>query len=149
MREKMIMTVFAVAAFSTNVAYAQLRKIPAEVTNVFTDKFPNATNIEWQDQLVDYKATFTDDGKNYSVKFSNNGEWKITERIIKKDFLPKSVIKGFSKGEYAKWEIKEVTIVEMPDYKKHFKITVAKNNLNKRDLLYNADGQLVKDNFTL
>ena len=84
------------ALFSVNAVYAQLRKIPAEVTNNFTEKFPDATNVEWQDQLVDFKVVFDENDKNYRVKFSNNGEWKITERIIKKDFLPTSVVKGFS-----------------------------------------------------
>jgi hypothetical protein len=78
----------------------------------------------------------------------NDGAWKSTERIIKLDYLPKSVKKGFSKGEYAKWEIREVTILETPENKNQYKITVAKNNINKKDLLFNADGQLVKEDFT-
>ena len=148
MKKKIMIALFAVASFSVNIAHAQLRKVPAEVTNSFAEKFPNATNIEWQDQLVDFKASFQENDKNYRAKFANNGEWIITERIIKKDFLPSSVIKGFSKGEYAKWEIKEVTITETPESKAQFKITVSKNNLNKKDLLFNTDGQLVKENFT-
>ncbi|MCC6584009.1 MAG: PepSY-like domain-containing protein [Chitinophagales bacterium] len=146
--KKNIMIAMIAALFSVNAVYAQLRKIPAEVTNNFTEKFPDATNVEWQDQLVDFKVVFDENDKNYRVKFSNNGEWKMTERIIKKDFLPTSVIKGFSRGEYAKWEIKEVTIVETPETNNQYKITVAKNSLNKKDLLFNTDGQLVKDNFT-
>lgn len=148
MKKKIIIALFTAAAFSVNTAHAQLRKIPAEVTNSFTQKFPNATNVEWQDQLVDYKVVFEEKDKNYRAKFANTGEWKITERIIKKDFLPTTVAKGFSKGEYAKWEIKEVTILETPENKTQYKITVAKNSLNKKDLLFNSDGQLVKDNFT-
>jgi hypothetical protein len=149
MKKKIFIALFAITGFAMNAAHAQLRKIPAEVTNSFAQKFPNATNVEWQDQLVDFKVVFDENDKNYRVKFSNSGEWKMTERIIKKDFLPTSVSKGFSKGEYAKWEIKEVTIVETSENKNQYKITVAKNNLNKKDLLFNTDGQLVKDNFTL
>lgn len=148
MKKKVIIALFAVAAFSVNIAHAQLRKVPAEVTNSFMEKFPNAINVEWQDQLVDFRASFQENDKNYRAKFANNGDWIITERIIKKDYLPSSVIKGFSKGEYSKWEIKEVTITETPEYKAQFKITVSKNNLNKKDLLYNTNGQLVKENFT-
>jgi hypothetical protein len=148
MKKKILIAFVAIAGFSMNTAQAQLRKVPAEVTNNFTSKFPDATNVEWQDQLVDFKVTFDEKDKNYMVKFTNDGEWKSTERIIKLDYLPKMVIKGFSKGEYAKWEVKEVTILETPENKNRYKITVAKNNINKRDLLFNADGQLEKENFT-
>ena len=118
MKKKILIALVAVTGFSMNTAHAQLRKVPAEVTNNFSGKFPDATNVEWQ------------------------------ERIIKLDYLPKAVKKGFSKGEYGKWEIREVTILETPENKSQYKITVAKNNINKKDLLFNADGQLVKDNFT-
>jgi hypothetical protein len=148
MRKKIFIALVAVTGFSMQAAHAQLRKVPAEVTNNFTGKFPDATNVEWQDQLVDFKVTFDEKDKNYVVKFMNDGAWKSTERIIKLDYLPKSVKKGFSKGEYAKWEIREVTILETPENKNQYKITVAKNNINKKDLLFNADGQLVKEDFT-
>ena len=49
---------------------------------------------------------------------------------------------------YDELEIREVTILETPENKSQYKITVAKNSINKKDLLFNADGQLVKDNFT-
>ncbi len=148
MKKKIIITLFAVVTFSVNAVYAQLSKIPIEVTNNFSTKFPNATNAEWHDELIDFKVTFDENEKKYRVKFANNGDWKITERIIIKDYLPTSVTKGFIRGEYAKWEIKEVTIVGTPGNKAQYKITVAKKNLNKKDLLFNVDGKLVKDNLT-
>lgn len=148
MKKKIIITLFAIVVFSVNTLHAQLRTIPAEVTNGFTEKYPDATNVVWQDQLVDYKVSFDENGNTYKAKFSNKGEWKITERQIALEFLPKSVNKGFSKSEYADWEIMDLSIVKTPESDRQYKLTVAKNKINKRDLLFNEDGYLVKDNFT-
>lgn len=148
MNKKIIIALIAIVAFSVNTLHAQLRTIPAEVTNGFADKYPDATNVVWQDQLVDYKVSFDNNGNNYRAKFTNKGEWKITERQIDLEFLPKPVHKGFSKSEYADWDIMELNIVKTPENDRQYKLTVAKNKINKRDLLFNEDGYLVKDNFT-
>jgi len=148
MKTKLMIALFAIAVSTTNVAHAQLRKIPAEVTNSFAQKFPNATNVEWKDQLVDFKVAFDVNDKKYEAKFSNKGEWKVSIQEISVDKLPKKVVNGFSKSEYAQWEIKSVAFVQMPRKNNQYKITVAKNELNKKDLLFSPDGQLLKDSFT-
>ena len=37
-------------------AGAQIRKIPAEVTDSFTDKYPEAKAVEWKDKLTGFSA---------------------------------------------------------------------------------------------
>ena len=72
MKKKILIALVAVTGFSMNTAHAQLRKVPAEVTNNFSGKFPDATNVEWQDQMVDFKVTFDENDKNYELcKYPN------------------------------------------------------------------------------
>lgn len=148
MKKIFIIGLIGFAAFTTNSAFAQLRKIPAEVTNSLIEKFPNATNIEWTDQLVDYKVAFDADGKKYEAKFTNKGAWKLTVLQLSLDKLPNRVNLGLLKTEYAEWEITGLAFIQSPKKNNMYKITVAKNNINKKDLLFNPDGQLVKDSFT-
>ena len=147
-KKSILLFLFAATLFTTKQAHAQLRKIPAEVTNSFSEKFPDATNVEWRDQLIDFKVFFNEDDNKYVAKFSNQGEWKVTEQLIEIETLPKEVELGFSKSQYANWEIKEAAIIETPSSTTQYRIMVAKNNLNKKDLLFSNEGQLLKDNFT-
>ena len=148
MKKIFIIGLIGFAGFTTNLAFAQLRKIPAEVTNSLIDRFPNATNIEWQDQLVDYKVAFDDNGKKYEVKFTNKGGWKLTVLQLSIDKLPKRVSLGLLKTEYAEWEITGLAFIQSPKKNNLYKITVSKNSINKKVLLFNPDGKLVKDSFT-
>ncbi len=149
MKKKIIIAALTLVMSGIDVVSAQTNQIPAEVNRNFTAKFPQANNIEWNDEPGNYKVTFNENGKNYRVEFAGNGDWKLTERIIKKDYLPTSVSKNFFKSEYSKWEIKEVTVVETPENKIQFKISVTKNSASKKDLLYNTEGQLLTANSTL
>jgi uncharacterized protein YxeA len=148
MKKIFIIGLIGLTGITVNTAYAQLRKIPAEVTNSLIGKFPNATNIEWKDQLVDFKAAFDADGKKYEAKFTNKGEWKLTVIELSINKLPKRVSLGLLKTDYAEWEITGLALVQSPKKNNLYKITVAKNNINKKELLFNPDGQLVKDSFT-
>lgn len=139
---------FIVLVLTANLANAQFRKIPAEVTNAFAAKFPDATNIEWKDQLVDYKVYFDEDGNNYVAKFDNQGLWIITEQIINQEGLPTGVKNGLSMSLYSDWEVRYVSIVDKPENNKQYRITVAKNSINKKDLLFSSEGKLLKNNFT-
>ncbi len=41
-----------------NVTHAQLRKVPADVTEAFKAKFPDAKNVEWKDKLTAFLASY-------------------------------------------------------------------------------------------
>ena len=43
----LVMAMMMFAVF--NVTHAQIRKIPAEVTEAFKEKYPNTKNVEWKD----------------------------------------------------------------------------------------------------
>ena len=69
---------FIILAITTTKSYAQLRKIPAEVTNAFQEKYPNAKSVEWRDKLSSFTASFQLDSTMYSSAIRANG--KIQKR---------------------------------------------------------------------
>jgi hypothetical protein len=134
---------------AANTSFAQIRKIPAEVTSSFTAKYPQATEVEWRDKLTSFAASFNIDGTDYVATFSNKGEWENTEQGFDQKELPKPVQDGFEKSKYADWEVNQVTKIEMPNDVLQYKIEVGKGDINKKNLYFNSNGRMLKDKRTL
>jgi len=128
---------------------AQLRTIPAAVTDALKSRYPNATGVSWKDRLSYFVANFGMDNQKYEARFTENGEWKSTEKAIEEDQLPDNVKDGFSKSKYADWEMKEFYLIELPDDVVEYRVHIAKNDVQKKNLLFSNEGQLIKDNITL
>lgn len=143
---------FAMLVMCVGLIYsadAQVRKIPADVTNAFSEKYSDAKNVEWKDKLSAFAATFELSGDKYEARFNKKGEWLSTEKEISIDDLPSSVKDGFSKSKYADWETKSTYLLEIPGDKKQYRIHVSKSSVQKKILLFDEDGKLLKDNITL
>ena len=144
-----IIGIFAMIIIFSNNSFAQIRKIPAEVTNAFTEKYPAATSVEWRDKLSGFTASFSLDSANYLASFDNKGEWEYTEEAIDQEELPEVVKDGFDKSRYHDWNVGQVNKIEFPDGEFQYKIEVAKGDIKKRNLYFNSNGRLLKDKLTL
>lgn len=137
---------FISVVFFTN---AQIRKIPAEVTDAFAARYPHAAKVEWKDKLQYFEASFELNGSDISADFSSKGEWQSSERILDFDDLSDEVKDGFEKSKYADWDKNSVTEVQELGQPLQYKINVQKNDLQKKNLFFDANGKLVKDNIAL
>jgi hypothetical protein len=136
-------------SFAVLPSFAQIRKIPAEVTEALKQKYPDAENVSWKDKLSVFAASFEMNNEKFEARFTDKGEWKSTEKEISESDLPGEVKDGFEKSKYSDWESKYVYSIELPDNEVQFRIQVAKNDIQKKNLLFNSDGKLLKDNITL
>ena len=150
MNKKLILLclVASLSFFSSSV-YAQIRKIPAEVTDAMKEKYPNASNVEWKDKITVFQASFEMDGTTYAAKFNSKGEWQSTEKTLAESDLPADVKDGLDKSKYSDWEIKSVSIIYLPEDKSQYHLLVQKSDLQKRNLLFNPQGKLLRDSITL
>jgi hypothetical protein len=131
-------------------ASAQIRKIPAGVTEAFKDKYPNASQVEWKDKLTNFVAVFQDNGIQYEARFNKKGEWKDTENAIDTDELPEAVNEGYGKSKYAgDWKIEAAFKIQLPNEKVNYRVLARKSDLQKKNILFNSEGRLLKDNMTL
>jgi hypothetical protein len=134
---------------SAGGVFAQLRKIPAEVTEALKSKYPDASDVTWKDKLTVFAAVFEMNNEKYEARFSSKGEWQSTEKEINENDLPGEVKDGLSKSKYAEWELKSIYNIDLPDDKIQYRIQVAKSDLQKKNLLFSSEGQLLRDNVTL
>jgi hypothetical protein len=135
-------------AFGNNT-FAQLRKIPSEVTDAFSEKYPQAKGVEWKDKLSAFSAGFNLDDKHYLASFSNKGEWQNTEQDIEESELPAVIKDSYGKTKYADWKINKVTKIELPDNVLQYRVEIGSGDIKKRRLLFNTDGRLLKDGLTI
>lgn len=138
--------------FSSGLVFysnAQIRKIPAEVTNAFSEKYEQAKNLEWRDNLSAFVASFELDDEKYEAKFNKKGNWLSTEKELAISDMPDAVNDGVEKSKYSEWEVKAVYEIELPDNAKQYRVHVAKSNIQQKNLLFNEKGKLLKDNLRL
>jgi hypothetical protein len=135
--------------FITVFAQAQLRKIPADVTDAFSSRYPHAKKVEWRDRLQYFEATFQLNGSSICASFSSNGEWEGSERVMEFNDLPEDVRDGFLKSKYADW--KKSAISEAMELGKplQYKISVQRSGIQKKCLHFDANGRLLKENISL
>ncbi len=146
MKKLLILTVLFLVAAS---AYPQLRKIPHDVTNAFTAKYPDARNVTWKDNLTNFIAEFDLSGNHTETKFNKNGEWLETTVDVPYDKLRGSVKDGISKSKYADWTVREIKELQVRDKETTYRVFVVKSDLNRRYLTFNVQGQLIRDALTL
>jgi len=132
-------------------AQAQFRKIPSSVTDSFKLKYPSAAAVEWQDKVTAFQANFTQENEKYQARFSSKGEWQGTTKRISEDKIPAAVKDGLAKSKYAApdWKIGTITVKYLPDGKTQYGIFVSKSDINRKNLLFSSEGQLLKDGSTL
>lgn len=144
--KKVILFVFLITGMAYGNLFAQIRKIPAEVTEAFKAKYPNAQNVEWKAEVSDFRASFTSDNSEMTAEFNSKGEWKETEKKMTFDALPGTVKDGFKKSKYADWTPGSVTYIEKNGKASEYKIYAEKSSLVQKKFLYfNEQGQLVRD----
>ncbi|HRO47390.1 PepSY-like domain-containing protein [Agriterribacter sp.] len=149
MKKILLLIVLAGAVSFIQTATAQIRKIPAEVTNAFSEKYDDAKNVEWKDNLNAFIASFEEHGEKYEAKFNKKGKWQSTEKQLEISDLPGIVNDGFEKSKYSEWEVKSVYEIELPGDVKQYRVRVAKSDIQQKNLLFNEKGKLLKDNLTL
>ena len=132
-----------------NTVSAQFGTIPSSVTESFKEKYPTATNVEWQSKLSSYSVVFLLDSNKHEARYNKKGIWQETESEVSLEELPAEVKDGFDKSKYAtdEWEMESIHKIETPG-KMQFRIEVAKSDLKKRNLFFNQEGRLLRDKVT-
>jgi hypothetical protein len=146
--KKIVLLGFSIFLFALSIN-AQIRKIPAGVTESFKQKYSTATNVEWKDRITSYVATFEQDGKKHDAYFDDDGTWKQTETEIDQSELPAAVNDGFQKSKYTDWSIDKVERIEKPDSSIEYRIHIKKGDIRKKNLTFNSEGRLLKDKITV
>lgn len=141
---------FLCALFLSTMLFAQVRKIPAAVTEAFSKKYPMARDVKYDDNLINVHVKFEMDSAKMIAKYDNDGNWKETEKESTYEQLSADVKDGFQKSKYAEeWKVTETAIISMPDGSERYRLKVEKNDLLKKYLFFDKKGRLIRDALTI
>jgi hypothetical protein len=147
---KKLTAILLLAALFSAPVFAQIRKVPAAVTEALKTKFPQATNVSWKDKLSSWEADFTNNGTETAAWFTNKGEWKETDRKLSFNDLPADVKDGLKKSKYSDWTPGSVVEIKKKDKDLQYRIYVEKSSLvQKKYLYFNEKGVLQREAQTL
>src|ERR1043165_1009403 len=129
MNMKKISLVFLIVMTGIVSSFAQIREIPKEVREQFSRQYPMATDVDFNDNLLNVNIEFTLNDEKWTAEYNNKGVWKHSEKKWTFEQLPEEVKDGFKKSKYADREVKAVIIVYLPGDITQYRIKTEKNKV--------------------
>lgn len=140
MRKIFFVALVCVCTYATSFAQ---NNAPAAVIAAFNQKFPNASNVKWDEENAhEFEAGFTWNGIKQSANYSDLGEWLETESPVDFSRLPVKVQDSFNlkhKGSKIKAVAKIETSKNITKYEVEFK-----HGKKTKEAFYGEDGNELK-----
>lgn len=127
---------FAAVLLWAGCALQAQKAVPEAVKTTFNEKFPKAGDVDWKLEADgNWEVEFELDDEESSATFTAEGKWLETETEIAVDDLPDAVRKAVQ-GQ----KVKEAARILKADG-----TTVYEVEIGKKDLIYDAAGQLLME----
>ena len=134
---------------SSSAVFAQITSIPELAKENFFKQYPDAKNVQWQNDVVNVNARFEQDSNSLNAEYNNKGTWKWTLKEWTFDNLTSDIKEGFSKSKYASRQVLEVKVLYLPGYVIQYRLKVEKNDIERKFLFFNTEGRLVRTTVAL
>ena len=130
---------------SKNSSTPEKWPVPDEVRNEFTQRFPNATKVEWEFRANIIKAEFVMSKTEYDAWFENSGVWKWirTEQDLRpsSNSLP-AAVNIYLTSTYPGWRVDDINYITTPSGS-YFEIELEKRGEMDVTLFIKEDGTLL------
>ncbi|HWJ30224.1 MAG TPA: PepSY-like domain-containing protein [Flavisolibacter sp.] len=130
-------------------SFAQIRQIPIAVEDAFKKQYAKADSVDYEDNLINVRVHFLENGEKMIATYSNKGVWKETEKAWDYNKLTRDIQDGYQKSKYADWKVSETAIIYTPDGSEHYRIKVQKSDVQKKYLYFDKTGRLTRDTLTI
>ncbi|MBC7873306.1 MAG: PepSY-like domain-containing protein [Ferruginibacter sp.] len=134
---------------SSAEGYAQVTTIPDQAKEHFFKQYPDAKEVQWENDVVNVNVRFEQDSNKLNAEYSNKGIWKRTLKDWTFDQIPGDVKEGLSKSKYAGREVLETKVVYLPGYVIQYRLKVEKSDFERKYLFFNTEGRLVRTTVAL
>ena len=149
MNRKMLILGFMLLIGATPIL-AQLREVPPKAEAALKEKYGEADSVNWVDNLINFTAVFQYQGSEYKMRFTNSGNWQMTEKTISAKDVPATVLDGFAKSKFGDKEAEKWWLVETPKIKEpQYRALVVRSTVEKKYLYFEPGGRLVKETIAM
>ncbi len=138
----------AVLVIST-AGNAQVTSIPEQAKENFFKQYPDAKNVQWENDVVNVNARFEQDSNKMNAEYNNKGIWKRTLKDWTYDKLATDIKEGFTKSKYAGMQVLDVKVLYLPGYVIQYRLKVSKNDVENKFLFFNTEGRLIRTTVAL
>ena len=138
-----------VSLFYSIVTFAQeihSHEVPSIVLNTFKQKFPKASDMEWELKNTEYKVEFEIGSTDHEAWLDKSGNIVKHKQDITSNELPKEVTASINKN-YKDSRIDDVEKIELGE-KVVFKVEL-KNASKEENLVFDRNGKLVEINCSI
>ncbi|WP_437921341.1 PepSY-like domain-containing protein [Sphingobacterium sp. LRF_L2] len=119
--------------------------IPTKAQSHFGTNYKKASSTKWSaDSDGSYRNEFSENGKEYTARYTKNGEWTSTERYMTKKTMPSTVLNAFQKSKYKDSKVNEYSFVKSKSYTSGVYVLNVLLNGKQLSLYYNTAGKLLK-----
>ncbi len=142
---KSIPLAFSLLLANLTMAQNGQRNVPESILNTFQVEFPNATNINWQEQAdMEWEVDFKEKGKEKEALFTREGELSETEVEITIDEVPQN-IKDYTSQNYGSYEIDDVASITYADGRVNYELELEiHGNDEDLELLFDSNGNFIR-----
>lgn len=144
-----LFVIFFSISISSAQGFAQVTSIPEQAKENFFRQYPDAKNVQWENNVVKVNVRFEQDSNKLNAEYSNKGIWKNTLKDWTYEQLPEDVKEGLKKSKYADREVTDVKVLYLPGYVIQYRLRTEKNNVEKKYLFFNTAGRLIRTSVTL
>jgi hypothetical protein len=139
------LTLFAISS----QVHSQVTSIPEQAKENFFKQYPDAKNVQWENDVVNVNVKFEQDTNKMNAEYNNYGIWKRTLKDWTFDKLITDVKEGFAKCKYADKQVLDVKVLYLPGYVIQYRLKVEKNDVERKFLFFNTDGRLIRTTVAL
>ena len=140
--------VFVLGAFSLTTASAQVINVPSKAEKHFNEKYSEAKNVDWSNNVTYYTVKFTINDEKYRARYHINGNWDFTEKESELTKFPAEVQNSFSKSRFADWKVNGAAMVENKEKQHLYRIGIEKG-IEKKYIFFDEKGKEVKSTMTI
>ena len=143
---KLLITL-ALAMFTIIYADAQVINIPKATKDHFAKKYPDAKEVDWHNNLVNYEVKFRNSNGVHRAYYHLDGTWDFTETYIESSQVPGAVTASLAKSRYSDWKLGSTSLVENNKGQKLYRLEV-KKGVEKMFVFYDKNGKEIKTSVT-
>jgi len=120
-----------------------MNEVPSNLTDSFQKENPNATDVEWEMEGMNYKVEFDVDRMEHEIWYSKDGETVRREQELSKKDLPSSIT-DMIESKYSEYKIDSVEMTEK-DGKKTYEVELEKGWTEEKTLILDETGKVINE----
>lgn len=143
---KKILIAFALVGstyFAANAQDVASKDVPQAVAAALSEKYPNASDLDWEMKGNNYEADFDVDRIDHKVVIDPSGKILMSKRDIMKGDLPQAVTAAIDKN-YKGMRLDDMERIEK-DGKTYYQVELDKRGQEDKKVVFSEDGQEVSD----